>query len=370
MAQNKVYFSVRVHTHKSIHSVRMDSRAAEYNNSYVRSEPSPAATQLQSTLSVCSSGVYAVTWTPSREQERQRSSQLWDAMNQKQLWSGPCTDQNYNLSYSPVTNKIFDKNVLSRIFVWDIALGTTTSIGRAERYHFCRCNNNGTRLLTQLVAPNNSTLESSDEFIISILDIDDGSELFSQTTPVKYGAYFTADDTKIVACSTDCRVCIFDSETGDSILNFVAMNNKEEILGVGTKTSRCFTHYKQRLGVWDCDTGIRIFRANTDGNIRTACFGKNDDLIIAASVNPIRGNPNELCCWNLTDRCILYKMEASMAEIWNIVLSPITAGFVVMYNERIIQEYDGIYGTPTTGLISFKGRICHLVASNCGNILL
>jgi hypothetical protein len=48
-------------------------------------------------------------------------------------------------------------------------------------------------------------------------------------------------------------IFVFDSESGDAILNFPAMNNDDEVLGVGSKKNIRYTHCDRRLGVWDCE---------------------------------------------------------------------------------------------------------------------
>jgi WD40 repeat protein len=298
--------------------------------------------------------------------------QLWDAMNQVLLWTGSCS-QSVRVSYSPAANKVFGMNgyKTSRIHIWDIAARTTRTVGNADSYCFCRCNNSGTRLLTQVMAPGDRKLRVYDEYLTSVWDIENDIKLFSQSCSVKYAAYFTSDDSKLVAASMECLICVFDSESGDAILNFPAMNNDDEVLGVGSKKNICYTHYDRRLGVWDCDTGSCIFQGNTDGSIRTVCFGPNDDSIIASSANPVRGHSDELCCWNLTDGSVLFKTNCATPNVY-IVLSPYTVGFVTKASsDGVIQEYDSISGALTnTVSIAVKADMRQLVASSSVGVIL
>jgi hypothetical protein len=105
------------HTHKPTIKLRMSQAF----------EPSP------STASVCTSGVYMLTQTPEREHTR--SVQLLDAISRELLWSGSCS-QGMQMIYSPGANKVFGTNTCqaSRINVWNIAFGTTGTIGDEVRY--------------------------------------------------------------------------------------------------------------------------------------------------------------------------------------------------------------------------------------------
>jgi WD40 repeat protein len=148
-----------------------------------------------------------------------------------------------------------------------------------------------------------------------------------------------------------CIICVFDAETGDTKLNFAAMNCDREVLGgVGTKKNICYTCCEERLGVWDCDMGQCIFLGTT-GLITAVSFGQNDDSIIAASADAFYTHTaGELCCWNLIDGSILFKTPASASSrVCSIVLSPYKVGFVTMNHDGIIQEYDGCSGAPTKG---------------------
>jgi hypothetical protein len=91
---------------------------------------------------------------------------------------------------------------------------------------------------------------SRDEHITSVWNMEDGIKLCSQACPVTYAAYFTADDSQIVAFNKERIICVSDAATGVSKLNFAAMNSDGEVLGgVGTKKNICYTRCEERLGV-------------------------------------------------------------------------------------------------------------------------
>jgi hypothetical protein len=301
--------------------------------------------------------------------ESPRTVQLWDAMNQELLWSGRCReDVLLELIYSPAANKLFSMPHVGAdsIYAFDIASKTTKTIGYEQSFRFFRCSNNGARLLTQETIPHRVG------YITSVWNVADGTKLFTQTTPVTLAAEFTADDSKVVAHTLlDCFVCVFDSDTGDCVLKFAAMNDKDEALGVGSKKNICYSHILDQLGVWDCATGDCIFQVKAEGSLSTACFGVNDDSIVASTFHTAGENAG-LICWSLIDGSILFKTSATIREIPNFILSPSTNGFITQpsYYGSTIQEYDSLTGAPATGIISFRNNIWHLVASVAENVLL
>jgi hypothetical protein len=106
------------------------------------------------------------------------------------------------------------------------------------------------------MAPGDRKLRVCDEYLTSVwmILIEDDIKLFSQSCSIiKYAAYFNSDDSKLVALNMKSLIFVFDSESGDAILNFPAMNNDDEVLGVGSKKNIRYTHCDRRLGVWDCE---------------------------------------------------------------------------------------------------------------------
>jgi hypothetical protein len=105
------------HTHKPTIKLRMSQAF----------EPSP------STASVCTSGVYMLTQTPEREHTR--SGQLLDAISRELRGGGWCSAALTRIFNHGATTLLCNKKCqASRINVWNIAFGTTGTIGDEVRY--------------------------------------------------------------------------------------------------------------------------------------------------------------------------------------------------------------------------------------------
>jgi hypothetical protein len=330
--------------------------------------PAVAFTSSSSSFPSCDSsngGIYMMGIPSSCQQSVVLESeshfiQGWDILNHQLLWSALCRTS-YGIIFSPASNKLlgWDYKHASAICVWDTNTGSAFSIGDVAVYLYCTFSNCGSNVMTKLQAPKDVNV---------VWSIDDAAKLFTITC--SRNCHFSGDDRRIVSIR-DYQMCVWDADTGAEMIAFDSLYGDYEGLDFSANGVLCSSMWRRQLGVWELETGSKIFHRVLPDDIRAVCFSQNNGSITAAYVNPTRSLPDLLSCWNLADGTMLYNVSAPGLRVCQIVSSPYDAKcYVLCLDGRNVREYDEVSGQETRNYESFEGRIFHLLSQCAGNILL
>jgi WD40 repeat protein len=317
----------------------------------------------------CTSGIFLLTWESKKEDPPQTSNiLLWDALEKTLLWSVKSSNHGADVIYRPVANKIIRCSGRGScpIQVWDLTSGYTRTfqLKGDALYQLCLPNNNGTKMLTRR--------HLNGRYSAHVWSLETGIPLFSLGCRL-HPALFSADDSKIVAFTEDAEMCAWNAETGEKILTFQEpLCIPFSTLTFSEKGNLCCVYGSSQLGVWDVDSGRRVFFRCADSDFQTACFGTNDESIVVAFTDYDIHTPDWLECWCLADGSTVFGTTSSLVFAECIVVSSTTAALYYGSGEDVtfIHELDMATGRAKSRKVQYKSDRSAIFGSRDQTILL
>jgi hypothetical protein len=321
--------------------------------------------------SLCVSGIFLLTWGQKADNPQIWSIQLWDALEQILLWSGE-SENGASLNYSPAANMIFQGSWRgsSPTKVWDLNTGNLRTFlhhRRDDRNWYCVFNSSGTKML---IVESNRRKQGRN--IAHVWSLETGIRLFSLGCHLERPSHFTKDDSKIIGVTLNAEMCLWNAETGEYIFTFQDLNFTLSTLEQSGTGNRCCILGNLQFGVWDIESGRRLFYQPTDNHIQSVCFSANDDAVVVALGN-IDLHLERIQCWNLTDGSTIFTAAISGIYILEIVITSSSAALNCWSEDgesAFISEFDMATGNQLSRKLPYEFDCGTLIGSREQAILL